>query len=110
VLQWWCMARRVISIVAGLAILVGSVGLCPCSAEPSAASEADQCCEPELALTSPCCCAGDSVDPVALDAPAFFLTAAPSAVRVPRIETLRPTLHARTPLFVPRPSKTVLLI
>ena len=104
------MGRALASLLVGLTVLVGADGLYPCVAKAAAASEDHSCCEPELALGPSCCCGNDSEFAVTwLGAPSLP-EPAPSLPGVTAQRPCRAVQLAHTPLFVPKPSKTVLLI
>ena len=104
------MGRVLAGLLVGLTVLAGADALYPCPGMSAAASEDHSCCQPDLALAPSCCCGSDSEPEVTwLGAPSV----PEPAVILSGVTAARPcrAVHlVHTPLFVPRPSKTVLLI
>jgi hypothetical protein len=104
------MGRALASLLVGLTVLVGADALYPCASKAAASSEDHSCCEPDLAMAPSCCCDGDSEPEVTwLGTPSLPEPGA-SLAGVAANRPCRAVQLAHTPLFVPRPSKTVLLI
>ena len=113
------MARSIISLLAAVAVLVGTFGLCPCPAGSCACPMMEQtplgatCCDggTKLGPTSSDSCSGSSIDTLAPE-PGPSIEAPGPVAGVFRVRAAGTESVALPPgpRFVPKPTKTVLLI